>query len=600
MNVLELPDDILLCILGWLPTSPLLLVSVVNRRLRRLVDQNDILFSFGYGQGPFHRLPLRKKCEVGTTFRQLTREKHEYRRGLEEGERQVWTPEYGLDQLLEEWYLTSEECLHEVASEVLLALQSQERNNGIWKEAAAMALASQSRAQESMLLFDDIIAEHGCLSSRMCLTARFGWLHQNLSLSDSNGFTELALVGAARGGHLMTIQELRLAGTDLDCFVLHHSAATAAAVGGHSHVLEFLHNQGVNIQIVHETEKPPLWEAAKYGMVLTAEYLMSLGLARSEDILDAYEIAIRSGEPEVLKAILSKRPDVNNECPARWLRAACSANSMAGLKYLVGEAGTDANIYLDDGKAAIHITAEEDKPEHLSELLKVGARTDIEDAVGRSPLEIAINRKHDGIVQILAPLADSYLASEYCFSTQKLQDVCEIWSSLRPLVLEMLARFHGTSFNGFALQEKVVTAESKWVETQMDSKVSDLWVSSMSAQSLRVFLSVIINTDLWEGYHRLCSTYWEESRNCHHDPIGENELQVPQVVQRVSTLFFPSLSNIPVCCRQHVLRKIDDEVRKNHLARMDQFLRTPVGLYLAEGFRAKLHQETLLFHTFLS
>ena len=132
------------------------------------------------------------------------------------------------------------------------------------------------------------------------------------------------------------------------------------------------------------------------------DFIRNNTLYFSKDIYDAFKIALKNGWTHLCELIIEKESDVLNfeyydeESP---LHIAVVDNHKKMVEVLVKE-GVDVNIYYQ-GNTQLHEADWTDNPQIGQLLIELGADTDARDALGYTPLEIAVMRDHVNIAALL-------------------------------------------------------------------------------------------------------------------------------------------------------------------------------------------------------
>ncbi|MCJ1242723.1 hypothetical protein MMC14_010732 [Varicellaria rhodocarpa] len=160
--------------------------------------------------------------------------------------------------------------------------------------------------------------------------------------------------------------------------------------------------------------RPPLANADAQGALKLVNLLLSYGAcpnARSEGNAFRQEVrsplinALRGSQnKQVILALLERGADTNFAGPdGRTTLHVCieECNEFQGLAELLLRFGADVNRQASDGSLALHKAVAESKLNAIELLLHYGSSLDVEDALGRTPLMVAIENKHQDAVHQL-------------------------------------------------------------------------------------------------------------------------------------------------------------------------------------------------------
>ncbi|ETN36719.1 uncharacterized protein HMPREF1541_08997 [Cyphellophora europaea CBS 101466] len=442
----DLPEDVLVQIFQWLSAAALLAVERTRKSFRDVVRHHDYLFLKIYGEGPVHRRVHDDERDA-TTSRQLLREKYEWRQRLQTKDAVQMTPTDCIDTLLEKFYLCDDATLKGIAENVLFSLQEHRSDTVDYHEAAATALAVLGRKEEAAQNYDTILRRNETLPSRTILTAaRFGWPCLPFLCFDADQFKGEALLGAAVGGQLSMLQELISIDAPLDYSSHGLSVALAAAMGGHTSILEYVQGAGVNLTSrASQNAETPLYYAAKYDNADAARYILAY-TNEAEDILDAFDGGVISGSLSVLETLAPHLHHLEDALISRFLKTACCSTTTVALHFLLVDQKMDANHLLEDGSCAVHLVAKENKLEHLTVLLECGASILPMDATGQTALEIALSLNHTELIEFLVQVSPEYGRNGFTHQ-EKLKYVEDCLDRLRPLYLGVIVMGHRSGSN---------------------------------------------------------------------------------------------------------------------------------------------------------
>ena len=95
------------------------------------------------------------------------------------------------------------------------------------------------------------------------------------------------------------------------------------------------------------------------------------------------------------------------EDSGKMLRDAVRANDMAKVQELLKTPGTDVNSQSTHGQTALHVAASRGLEEIVKALLASGARLDVKDEDGHTPLDLAKAKGQTAVCELLQPKTDS-------------------------------------------------------------------------------------------------------------------------------------------------------------------------------------------------
>ncbi|KAI1409266.1 ankyrin [Hypoxylon sp. FL1857] len=151
------------------------------------------------------------------------------------------------------------------------------------------------------------------------------------------------------------------------------TALSLAALNGYSHIVELLLDRGANPDAGDRYDGPPLLRAIDHNQ------------------LECVRLLIDRGANYKFKDFLG-----------RGVLHACAINRRSVvLRYLLKNTDLDPNIQGDSGETPLHDAVTSNSDAVARVLLEYGARTDIENKAGVTPLRLARDLKHDRLFALL-------------------------------------------------------------------------------------------------------------------------------------------------------------------------------------------------------
>jgi len=216
----------------------------------------------------------------------------------------------------------------------------------------------------------------------------------NIKAKTKEGITPL--YSAASSGKVKILDLLIKKGADPNSRNKHGKTPLFAAVeSGNGRVVAFLIKNGVNINLKDKYGNTPYTIARKYGN----DEIISLLSGGGENI--DINMAAMEGDFELVKKILSKNPgtinNVEKETGFTPLHQAMTYGWEEMAEYLILK-GADPNIQDKYGDTALHLAG---SAKEVKLLLKKGARINLKNKKGLTPLESAVKQKNKEKVEIL-------------------------------------------------------------------------------------------------------------------------------------------------------------------------------------------------------
>lgn len=232
---------------------------------------------------------------------------------------------------------------------------------------------------------------------------------------DVEGRTPLIL--AAQEGHCSTVRHLLDRKSPIDHRGYNgHSALSAAALQGHGEVVELLLRRGADTDVRDAEGRPLLYLLILEGCLDIATLLIEKGgvplESRDAEGRTALHVAAWQGDLDGVELLLRHGADPNaldSEGRPPLHSVAWRGNKDTG-RLLLRARGINVDLACKkQGATALSIAAQEGHTEIVAILLENGAKPDLVDHYGRSPVKVAGKRGHFSIVRLL----ESYGANPF-------------------------------------------------------------------------------------------------------------------------------------------------------------------------------------------
>lgn len=182
-------------------------------------------------------------------------------------------------------------------------------------------------------------------------------------------------------------------------------AIGAAAEQGHIKIVDLLLHAGADPNLSSRKGVTPLMGACAKGDAEISKRLLDAGADLSvQDVIGISSLVIASGMGHLscVRLLLERGADVNLSArsPMTPLIAACVQGDQFVARLLL-ESGADINAQAKDGATPLIAAAASDKAEMVSYLLSSGADRSVRTSDGKTALEVARDKGHDPVVQVL-------------------------------------------------------------------------------------------------------------------------------------------------------------------------------------------------------
>lgn len=577
LSLVTMPVEIILHILCFLDTLSLFRIECVCSYLGLLARK---AYRASYGPGPLHRV-----CDP-VDFRALAIEQLRFVRSGEaedrpSDEQTLW--------LLERCYHFPDKELYDVATDALLILQRlSDRDTDAWNEAVATALMAQGRHVEAGEYYKRMEESGHSLPERTVLTAaRWSWPF-TLPLPDATYRTSLkALIGAALRGDESILKDWHNRGGSLDVVVDYDSPANAAARAGHIHILQFLRDTGINLVEPPQRGDSALYDAAKYGQVSAAQFLLGVGADPHIPVDNSpADIAARTGQVGILRLFKQHTPMLTTARMTKGGLRIEPAIRLGRIAVIRAFAEVfDINGTDEAGQTAFHLAVDSERKEVVEAVITSGANIHMSDACGQTAFERAVSRNNPIVGWLSQRIGHSPTGlREY---KQTLAE--KILVSERELRLQRLAGLH-------RLEERLV--HSRWLAERMDEKLLGLWVSSMSTAALAWYVEVILASTIGATYYKVNNLAHNIINSAGDVPIDEEDQGGMSLASDVATAVMPPLGESRNIAR--VALGIEREVPTEDLRVLRTQLFSPWGRMYNEGRNAKFVEEMMAVDGFIS
>lgn len=203
----------------------------------------------------------------------------------------------------------------------------------------------------------------------------------NLERTDENGHSPLWL--AASSGDVGLAEALVEYGAHVDGRNMNGSPLSISIQRGHFHLMKFLISKGANVAAQHEGQTP---------------FTLALGFVISDVSQSMLEVLLRSdslgSESDVQKVLAPLKDHRRSSHPRDEMAAVIVEAAAQGIDdsalQLLQRLGVDLNALFSDKQTALHHAVHDRQITNVRMLLETGAKVDVQDETGCTPLMIAV------------------------------------------------------------------------------------------------------------------------------------------------------------------------------------------------------------------
>ena len=179
-----------------------------------------------------------------------------------------------------------------------------------------------------------------------------------------------------------------------------------AARGGQFERVKELMAAHADVNSVNENGGTPLMYAALGGNLEIVRMFLDGGAkvnATANNRWSALMIASAKGYTSIVELLLSRGADINLQDVYRWtpMMRAVYENRTEIVRLFLNQPGVDVNRTGENEITALHLAASQGYSHIARMLIKHGARVDVKDAAGRTPLDIATERSDSDVIAVL-------------------------------------------------------------------------------------------------------------------------------------------------------------------------------------------------------
>ena len=207
------------------------------------------------------------------------------------------------------------------------------------------------------------------------------------------------LILAIMGGDLERLRMLVQEGIDVDMTsnITNTTALHTAAVFGRFPIVQYLLQQGADMNKANNEGCSPLYAAAQEGHLTVLQYLLDHGADKDKadnNGASPLYIAAQKGHLPVLQCLMEHGADVNKTIDngASPLFVAAENGHLPVVQYLL-EQGADKDKAVNNGMSPLFAVAHFGYTEILSCLMRSGASLTVRDSNGNVPIDMAANEE---------------------------------------------------------------------------------------------------------------------------------------------------------------------------------------------------------------
>ncbi|KAK4551381.1 hypothetical protein LTR86_011200, partial [Recurvomyces mirabilis] len=287
---------------------------------------------------------------------------------------------------------------------------------------------------------------------------------------------ERAIFGAAAASNLGLLKELHKEGVELDIVQGRATLTHTAAQHGNLAIVEYLFHEGVDV-IQTYAERTPLYAAATCDKLAVSRFLLGHGAKVTDEVVRTTILHQRS---DVLKCLIDHAPHLtcgihlDGTLVMQDVYEPLSDPSQRArfIEVVVSKFGVNVNAAGNSGATMLHIAVSKHDLPIAKLLVGLGARTNVEDHSGRTPIELAVCGGKSDIVAWLG----RHEAAQSTFSIE----------NEKKLALEIMRPFNVSAIKraaihspGRTLEARLASGEAKWIFTGIDLKLGNEWVKCL-------------------------------------------------------------------------------------------------------------------------
>ncbi|MEK9785797.1 MAG: ankyrin repeat domain-containing protein [Gammaproteobacteria bacterium] len=184
------------------------------------------------------------------------------------------------------------------------------------------------------------------------------------------------------------------------------TALMVAAQAGDLSLCEALLRAGADVNLSNENGGSPLMHAAVGGNLAIVSLMLARGAAVDSQAVNGWSaitLAAAKGFTPIVETLLSAgaNPNLNDIFGWSPLMHAVEQNRAAIVEVFLAQGEVEINVRNNDGVTALHRAAALGYLDIARSLIRAGARTDLQDRTGRTPLDYARQSGNAEIAQEL-------------------------------------------------------------------------------------------------------------------------------------------------------------------------------------------------------